>query len=322
MTDHTRIIRAFAPATVGNVACGFDVLGLALDQPGDEVRARFREAPGVEILRIVGDGGRLPLDAERNSAGIAARAVLRAAGLEGEVGVSLELHKGLPLSSGLGGSAASSVAGALAVNTLLGNPLPKGALLSAAEEGETLGAGASHLDNAAPCLLGGICLVLPGAGNQATQVVELPVPEGLSVAVVHPHMEIRTEEARALLGDTVELATAIRQWGNTAGFVAALHRGDMELLARTVVDLVAEPKRRGLIPGFERVMAAARGAGALGGSLSGSGPSLFALAPSPEVALRAGAAMAEAFAAEGLDSDVHAGPVSERGARILPDLGA
>jgi len=316
-------VRVLAPATVGNVACGFDVFGLALEGPGDEVQVwRVPGGVGVEIVEITGDGGRLPREATRNSAGIAAQAAFRAildARGEGDAGygIALALHKGLPLSSGLGGSAASSVGAAVAVDALLGGGLSRAALLECAARGEAEGAGAAHLDNAVPCLHGGICLVLPGQNGHPAEVVELPVPDGLSVAVVHPHLEVRTEEARTLLGSTVPLSNATLQWGNTAGMVAALYRGDLALLSRTLVDHVAEPLRARLIPGLDAVKAAARGAGALGGSLSGSGPSVFALCPDLATAHRAGEAMAAAFAEGGIASDVHISPVARSGARVL-----
>lgn len=310
-------VRVFAPATVGNVACGFDVLGLALERPGDVVAVGPGERPGVEIVSVTGDGGRLPREAWRNSAGLAAAAVLRVAGVEGSAGLRLELHKGLPLSSGLGGSAASSVAGAVAADAFLGTGLSREILLACAGEGESGGAGAAHLDNAAPCLYGGICLVLPGQGGGNHRVVELPVPDGLSVAVVHPHLEVETAQARRLLGDTVRLGDAVLQWGNTAGLVAALYRGDLELLAATLVDHVAEPRRAALVPGFLEARRAAVEAGALGGSLSGSGPSVFALCSDLDTAARAGTAMAASFAQRGTPSDIHLSPVAPRGARLL-----
>jgi homoserine kinase len=313
----SRSVRVFAPATVGNVACGFDVLGLALAEPGDVVVIRPGAVPGVEITAITGDDGRLPRSAERNAAGLAARAVLRAAGVERTEGIRLELHKGLPLSSGLGGSAASSVAGAVAADAYLGTGLSREILLSCAGEGEAGGAGATHLDNAAPCLYGGICLVLPARDGLPDRVVELPVPGGLSVVVVHPHLEVRTADARKLLGDTVAMADAVAQWGNTAGLVAALYRGDLELLARTLVDRVAEPRRAALVPGLEAAKAAALAAGALGGSLSGSGPSVFALCPDLATAARAGEAMATVFRDRGTPCDIHASPVALQGARVL-----
>lgn len=310
-------VRVFAPATVGNVACGFDVLGLALESPGDVVVVGPGGSAGVEIVAITGDGGRLPREADRNAAGLAARAVLRVAGAGAGPGLRLELHKGLPLSSGLGGSAASSVAAAVAVDAYLDAGLPREVLLACAGEGESGGAGAAHLDNAAPCLYGGICLVLPGGEDRSPRVVELPVPRGLSVAVVHPHLEVKTAEARRLLGDTVRLSDGVLQWGNTAGLVAALYRGDLELLALTLVDHVAEPRRAPLVPGFLEARQAALDAGALGGSLSGSGPSVFALCADLSTAKRAGQAMAARFSERGTPSDIHVSPVASRGARVL-----
>lgn len=316
------MIRAFAPATVGNVACGFDVLGLALDHPGDEVRVTDHPAPGVTLARIEGDGGRLPRDPLRNAATIAALAVLRAVGVDDSVGMAIELHKGLPLASGLGGSAASAVAGAVGADAFLqskghSHGLPMTTLLACAEAGEREGAGAGHLDNAAPALHGGICLVRPSLSGVGGEVISLPIPAGLSVAVVHPTLEIRTEEARSILGDTVPLPLAVLQWANTAAFVAALYEGDLNLLSRSIVDHVAEPHRAKSIPGFRDAMAAARQAGALGGSLSGSGPSVFALCPDEAVADAVSQAMGSVFESRGIDVRRYGGPVSSLGARVL-----
>lgn len=322
----SRAVHVFAPATVGNVACGFDVLGLALEGPGDVVTARLTSEPGVRFDAIHGDGGRIPLAADRNAAGIAAAAV-RALAPSDAPGLALTLHKGLPLASGLGGSAASAVAGAVAADRVLGLELPSGTLLRCAGLGEREGAGASHLDNVAPALLGGICLVLGGfgdsgpgtTGDDEPAVVELPIPPTLAAAVVHPHVEIRTRDAREVMGDKVPLSAAVAQWGNTAGFVAALYREDLELLARTLVDHVAEPRRASLVPGFAQVKAAALATGALGASLSGSGPSVFALCDGIGRAQAVGQAMMEAFrTAGGVEGDLHVSPVARRGARVVP----
>jgi homoserine kinase len=314
-------VTVFAPATVGNVACGFDVLGLALEAPGDRVRAWAHPEPGVRIRSITGDGGQLPRKAHRNTAGLAVLAVLELARQGGAElpGVELDLIKGLPQAGGMGGSAASAVAGALAVDTLLGLGLPRATLLQCAGRGEAEGAGAAHLDNAAPALYGGICLVLPAAAPDPAPptVVELPVPSGLHVALVNPALRMPTADARAALGDSIPLSAAISQWGNTAGFVAALFRGDMELLARTVVDHVAEPVRASLIPGFARVRAEALGAGALAASISGAGPSLFALCPDDVTAGNAARAMVHAFQGEGVEAQGYVSPVTDRGARVV-----
>lgn len=312
-------VTVFAPATVGNVACGFDVLGLALEGPGDRVTAWLSREPGLRIRSIAGDGGRLPREAQRNTAGLAGLAVLELARERGvEVpGVELDLMKGLPQAGGMGGSAASAVAGAVAVDTLLALRLPRPTLLQCAGRGESEGAGAAHLDNAAPALFGGICLVLPAFDPAPPTVVQLPVPEGLHIALVNPALRIPTADARAALGGSVPLPAAIAQWGNTAGFVAALFRSDLELLARTVVDHVAEPVRASLIPGFARVRAEALEAGALAASISGAGPSLFALCADAVSARRAAEAMAEAFREEGIVAERHVSPVAARGARVV-----
>lgn len=307
------MIAAYAPGSVSNVACGFDVLGFALDEPGDVVIAAQKDGPGVTIAAIDGDGGRLPTDPARNTASAAVQALLRR--LETTRGVALTIHKGLPLASGMGSSGASAVAAVVAVNELLGRPATLDLLLACAMAGEQAGCGASHPDNVAPSLYGGF--VLARSANPP-DIVRLPVPDGLACAVLHPHVEVQTGAARALLGDTVPLRDAVRQWGNLGALVAALFNGDQALLSRSLEDVIAEPKRASLVPGFHAVKAAALAAGALGCSLSGSGPSVFALASSIAVANRAGDAMRRAFNAEsGVGADLWVSLVGRRGARIV-----
>ena len=305
-------VTAFAPATVSNVACGFDVLGFALETPGDEVTAR-RAGSGVRIAEISGDDGRLPREASSNTAGVAAQAVLRAVGEHG--GVELTIAKGLPLSSGLGGSAASAVAAAVAVDALIGARLPIDTLLACAFEGERLGAGSAHADNIAPCLYGGFVLVRRAS---PPDIVRLPVPHGLTAVVVHPDLEIETAKARAMLGDSVPLADAIRQWANLGALVDALHRADFELLSRSLEDTIAEPRRAPLVPGLAAIKQAATDAGALGCSLSGSGPSLFALCRNSAIAGRVAAAMTEAVkTAIGGEPQTYVSAIGQKGARVL-----
>lgn len=307
------MIAAFAPATVSNVACGFDVLGFALDEPGDLVIASLTDATGVAILDVHGDGGKLPREPHRNTAGAAVAALL--ARLQTTRGVALTVYKGLPLESGIGSSGASAVAAVVAVNELLGRPAGVDMLLAAAMAGEQAGCGAAHPDNVAPALLGGFVLART---IDPPDVVRLPVPDGLACALLHPHLAVHTGTARALLGDSVPLKSAVRQWANLGALVAALYTGDRGLLARSLEDVVAEPKRAALVPGFYQVKAAAIAAGALGCSLSGSGPSIFALAPSVEVAAAAGQAMQTTFAAHSdAGSDVYVSPVGRAGARIV-----
>lgn len=307
------MIAAYAPGSVSNVACGFDVLGFALDEPGDIVMAAPQDEPGVTIAAIHGDGGRLPLDAARNTAGAAVIALLHR--LQTTRGVSLTIHKGLPLASGIGSSGASAVAAVVAVNELLGRPASLDLLLACAMAGEQAGCGAMHPDNVAPSLHGGF--VLARSANPP-DIVRLPVPAGLACAVLHPHVEVQTGAARALLGDEVKLRDAVRQWGNLGALVAALFMDDHALLSRSLEDVIAEPKRAALVPGFHAVKASALGAGALGCSLSGSGPSVFALASSIEIAQRAGEAMQRAFAAEShLGADLWVSLVGRQGARVI-----
>jgi homoserine kinase len=305
-------ITAFAPATVSNVACGFDVLGFALASPGDEVTAR-PAASGVVIDEIIGDAGRLPRDAARNTAGVAAQALIAAAGARG--GVGLTIRKGLPLASGLGGSAASAVAAVVAVDRLLGLRSPIATLVACALEGERLGAGSAHADNIAPCICGGFVLVRRAS---PPDIVPLPVPAGLTAVVVHPDLEIETAMARQLIGDTVGLKDAIQQWANLGAFVDSLHRGDFELMARALEDRIAEPRRAPLVPGLAAIKASAADAGALGCSLSGSGPSLFALCRSRGDAERVAAAMTAAVGAYiGGVSQTYISSVAPEGARVV-----
>jgi homoserine kinase len=306
---------AFAPATVSNVACGFDVLGFALEAPGDEVTAQVAAAgvTGVTIADIIGDGGRLPRDASRNTAGVAALALLTKLGERR--GVALTIRKGLPLSSGLGGSAASAAAAVVAVDALFGGGASSDTLITCALEGERLGAGSAHADNIAPSICGGFVLV-----RQANppDVLRLPVPNGLTAVVVHPDLEIETATARALLGDTVRLSDAVRQWANMGALVDGLHRSDFALISRALEDTIAEPRRAPLVPGLADIKRAAVEAGALGCSLSGSGPSLFALCVGLDVAASVARAMEAAVLAHiGGESQTYVSPIASQGARIL-----
>lgn len=307
----TAAATAFAPATVSNVACGFDVLGFALETPGDEVTARLAPA-AVQIEDIVGDGGRLPRDAAKNTAGVAALALL--AKLGERRGVTLSIRKGLPLSSGLGGSAASAVAAVVAVDAVLGANASIETLMASALEGERLCAGSAHADNIAPCLCGGFVLV---RRPDPPDVIRLPVPAGLTAVVVHPDLEIETAKARAMLGTTVSLADAVRQWANLGALVHGLHRSDFALISRALEDTIAEPRRAPLVPGLAMIKRAAVAAGALGCSLSGSGPSLFALCAGRDVAARVAEAMTAAVKTHiGGDPQTYISAIAPRGAHV------
>lgn len=308
--------RAFAPATVSNVACGFDVLGFAVDGPGDLVIAEERSEPGVFIADLSGDGGRLPRESGRNTAGVATRALLERAGLAGR-GVSLRIEKRMPLASGLGSSAASAVAAVVAVDALFALGLAKRELLACALEGEKMACGSAHADNAAPSLYGGFLLVRGSeASGDPLEVVELPLLPGLTCALVRPHVEVETRGARRVLGDSAPLGAVVRQCGNLAALVAALFRQDLGLLSRSLEDHIAEPKRACLVPGFRAAQAAAREAGALGCSLSGSGPSIFALCDSPESGATVADAMKGALDLLGIPADRWVSPAGTRGAHL------
>ncbi len=312
-------VRVFAPASASNLGPGFDVLGLALGSPGDVVAAELIDGDGVEIAEVTGDGGLLTTSPTENVAGVAARSVLSdlvsrgLCGPGGARGVRLRVHKQMPLASGLGSSAASSVAGAMAVNELFGRPLSKRDLLPHALAGERAASGSTHADNAAPSLLGGFVLI---RGYDPLDVVALPVPAALRVAVVHPHCRVETAAARALLrGHLFSIEQAVANLGNLGALVTGLFRNDLELVGRSIEDQLAEPLRARLIPGYSAVKDAARRAGAVGCSISGSGPALFAFADGDAAAARIAAAMRDAFRdAAGLESECFVGPVNAVGA--------
>ncbi len=307
-------VTAFAPATVGNVICGFDVLGLALDEPGDRVTARLSANPGVRIREVIGDDGRIPTEADRNSAGAAAAALIEASSPGS--GVDLVVTKGLPLAAGMGGSAASAVAAAVAVDALLGTDSSSAELLEFALEGERVAAGQAHGDNAAPALLGGLVLVRQ---SDRRPIVQLPVPEGLSVALLRPHVEMPTRAARAAVGDRVDLRDAVAQLGHIAAFVSGLHTEDWNLISDSLVDRIAEPHRSAGIPAFRKVREAALAKGALGCGISGAGPSVFALCRSFNDAHSVGKAMSAEFAVQAsISADLFVSPVSRTGARVVP----
>lgn len=313
-------VTAFAPASVSNVGPGFDILGFAVDGLGDRVTATFSDKdgdadgdPGVTIAEITGDGGRLPTSAAENTAGVAARELLARTG-HSDRSVTLRLAKGMPLGSGLGSSAASAVAGVVAVDALLGLDSDLETLLACALEGERVACGAAHADNVAPSLYGGFVLVRT---NLPPDIVRLPVPEGLSCAVVRPHVEVSTRAAREVLPAEIAVGDAVRQTANLGALISALASGDLELLSRTLEDRIAEPKRTHLVPGFGAMKAAALAAGALGCTLSGSGPSTLALAASRPAAERIADAMVTALGDVGSDRIVST--VGTRGARVVED---
>ncbi|NJD31517.1 MAG: homoserine kinase [Gammaproteobacteria bacterium] len=302
---------AFAPASVGNVAVGFDILGHTVAALGDRVRVSRRTEPGVAIRAITGVVKDLPLAAEKNTAGMAALALQRELGLP--FGFELEIEKGIPLGSGLGGSAASAVAAVVAAAALVDRPLDRTRLLKFAMQGEAVASGSVHVDNIAPSLFGGLVLTV---GIDNPHVKQIPVPESVRCVLVHPHMVLATREARAILRRTVELSDVIWQQANLAGFLAGCYTSDLGLIRESLLDVVIEPQRQVLIPGFVEVKQAALAAGALGGSISGAGPTVFAWAESDD-AENVRAEMVAAFRNHGLESDSWVSAIDRDGARVV-----
>jgi len=265
-------LRVFAPASVANVAVGYDVLGFALDKPGDELVVREGSKPGLSIKSIHGNS-QLSKDIHKNTAGYAAYRLMQSLGYEKEA-VELEIYKKMGVGTGLGSSAASAVAGAFAVNEFFGRPYPKDKLLTFATEGEQIADGSWHADNVAPSLLGSIILV---RDNVSMDYVKLPVPDGLRVIILYPMVSVLTKESRSILKQEVSLDLHIKQSANLAAFVAALYKNDLSLLGRSLHDHIIEPQRARLIPYFNEIQALAIESGALASSISGAGPSIFAL---------------------------------------------
>ncbi|NTW82020.1 MAG: homoserine kinase [Chlorobiaceae bacterium] len=319
-----KTVKGFASATVGNVACGFDVLGFAITEPGDEVILTLTDEPRadspVSISAISGDGGALPLDPKKNTSSFVVLKFLEYIRTHKQIDfkghIALELKKNLPLSSGMGSSAASAAAALVAANELMGNPCSKMELVHFAIEGERVACGSAHADNAAPAMLGNFVLI---RSYTPLDIIPIPSPEHLYCTLVHPHTELRTSYARSVLPSSIPLKTATQQWGNVGALVTGLLTSDYDLIGRALVDVIAEPKRAPLIPGFFEVKKAAMDAGVLGCSIAGSGPSLFAFSSSETTALKAGVAMQDAFlnSKARLHSDMWVSPVCKKGARVL-----
>ena len=304
---------AFAPASVGNVGVGFDILGHTVAALGDNVRATRRAERGVAIRSITGTVENLPLEAEKNTAGMAVLAMCRELGLP--YGFDLDIEKGIPLGSGLGGSAASAVAGIVAATALVGERLDRTELLKFAMQGEAVASGSVHVDNIAPSLYGGLVLTV---GIDNPFVKQIPVPDSIRCVLVHPHMVLPTREARAILSKSVPLSDVIWQQANLAGFLAGCFTNDIALIRESLLDVVIEPQRQVLIPGFVDVKQAALAAGALGGSISGAGPTVFAWVDEAD-AEKVRVAMVDAFLRHGLDSDSWVSTFDRAGARVVGD---
>lgn len=305
-------IKVIAPATVANVGCGFDVLGFAVNEPGDTLLMRRTERPGVVINSIEGDGGKLTLDPTLNAVSSPILKFLEHIG--SNAGFELDLIKGVPPSGGMGSSSASSVVGVFAANALLGEPLPVEKLLPFAMEGERVACGVAHADNVAPALLGGFVVI---RSYDPLDAFRIPFPEDMYCTLIHPDVKVRTEDARKILQRRVELSKAVAQWGNVAGLVAGLMSKDLNLIGRSLQDHIVEPIRSILIPGFGKAKAAALNAGALGCSISGSGPSLFALSADETTANQVAQVMKAEFAQLEIESQTYVSKINSNGPVIV-----
>lgn len=303
-------IRFFAPATVANVSCGFDVLGFALDSVGDRMTIRRNTVGELRITKITGQP--LPMEVLKNVSGVSALALLKAYG--GEQGFDIEIEKNIKPGSGIGSSAASSAGAVFGINELLGRPFSKEELVGFAMKGEALAGGTEHADNVAPCVFGGFTLI---QSCQPLRVVSLPSPDELYAVVLHPQIEVKTSDARAILKSHVLLKKAVRQSGYLGGFVAGLFMNDYDLIADSLKDEIVEPARSMLIPLFDEVKQAALENGALGCGISGSGPSIFALNRGEKIAGQVAEAMRKVYQKTQIPFDVHLSKVNPQGIKVV-----
>lgn len=306
-------IKVFAPATVANVACGFDVLGFAIERPGDELIMELTAEKGVQIMDIEGDGGVLPRDPMKNSATVAIMDYLQHIGAD--FGCKVWIKKMMPSGSGLGSSAASAVAGVFAINMLCKEQLTKHEMMPFLLNAEKAACDAAIADNVAASLFGGFILV---RSYEPLDIIQIPVPDELWCAVINPDVIVLTKDAREILPKDIPLRISLRQSANVGGLIAGLLRGDYDLIGRSLVDYIAEPHRSKLIPGFYDMKQAAIDAGALGSSISGSGPSVFALCKGKEIAYKAGDAMKQVMDGLGLGAEVYVSKVNALGPKVLP----
>ena len=303
-------IKIFCPATIANLNCGFDVLGLCLEGIGDEMIVRKSPEKGVKITKIT--GAVLPLETEKNVAGVAALALIKNMNLE--FGFEIEIHKKIKAGSGIGSSSASAAGAVFGINELLGKPFTKHELVDFAMKGEAVASGCEHADNVAPCLLGGFTLV---RGYNPLDVIRIDAPSELYAVVLHPHIEVKTSDSRAVLQPMIPMKDAITQWGNLGGFIAGLYTNDYKLIGRSLHDVIVELARKHLIPNFDEVKNAALQNDALGSGISGAGPSIFALCKGQEVAEKVAFAMSESYQYTGIEFDMHISKINPNGVMVI-----
>jgi homoserine kinase len=306
-------ICVFAPATVANVVCGFDVLGFAVNEPGDEVIMRVTDKPGITISKITGDNGRLPLDPGKNTVGVSVQHYLESIGRT-DMGLDIELHKKMPIGSGLGSSSASTVAGLFAAKTLLGDETDATKLLPFAMKGEEMACGHGHADNVAPALLGGFVLI---RSYDPLDIVRLPHPKGLYCAIVFPDVDVPTREARQIIRTKIQMKDAVTQWGNIAGLVSGLFMNDIDLIGRSMKDILVEPIRSMLIPDFYIMREMAMNMGAVSFGISGSGPSVFAFTRDEETAKLITQKLQRHLTSIKINSNTYVSEINDAGPRVI-----
>jgi len=305
-------IKIFSPATIANISCGFDVLGCCLDAIGDEMIVRKSQQRGIKITKIIGDD--LPLETEKNVAGVAALALLDALNFEIDYGFEIEIYKNIKPGSGIGSSAASAAGSVFAINQLLGKPFSKIELVAFAREGERLACGSPIADNLAPAIFGGFTLV---KSTNQLKIIELPSLDGLFATIIHPQIEIKTADSRAILPNDIPLKKAVKQWANVGALVHALHANDYLLFSESLTDYVVEPYRSKLIPDFDLVKESALKAGALGCGISGSGPSIFTFSKSKQIAENVAIAIRNTYSKNEIPFHVYVSKINLEGIKII-----
>lgn len=297
------------PATVANLVCGFDILGMALNEPYDIMQVKLLDESKVIIINK--DDFGLPTEPEKNVAGVVLLSVMEK--MNGQVGFEVEIEKHIKPGSGIGSSAASAAGAAVAANHLLGNIFSNDEVVQFAMNGEKLASGVKHADNIAPCISGGVSLI---RSIYPLDIISLPAPD-LYVTVVHPQIEVRTSDARLILRKQVLLKDAIKQWGNIAGLVAGFLKNDYDLIGRSLEDVIIEPVRSILIPGFDEIKTRCKEAGALGGGISGSGPSVFMLSTNDAIAKATEQVMKEVYDRIGIAYNTYVTTINKRGVELV-----
>jgi homoserine kinase len=303
-------IKIFCPATIANISCGFDVLGLCLEATGDEMIIRKSDLKGIRITKIV--GADLPLETSKNVAGVAGLALLEA--IDCEFGFDIEIYKNIKAGSGIGSSAASAAGAVFGINELVGKPFTRKELVAFAMKGEAIASGSEHADNVAPAILGGITLV---RSTIPLDIIKIESPTELYATVIHPQIELKTSEMRAVLQPMIPLKSAIVQWGNLGGLIAGFYTSDYELIGRSLHDEIVEPLRGPFIPKFDVIKKVTLENGALGSGISGSGPSIFALSKGIETANKIAKAMSAVYDEMDLPYEIHVSKVNSEGVKII-----